>query len=100
MKTLRFGLAAAALALAVFIVADAGAQNWPTKPVKIIAVFPAGGSVDQVARILAQQLTVQTGQSFIVDNRGGRSPTWSPRPRPSRAGSPTAPSVPAASAIW
>jgi tripartite-type tricarboxylate transporter receptor subunit TctC len=52
---------------------DAAAQNWPTKPVKLIAVFPAGGSVDQVARILAQQLTVQTGQSFIVDNRGGAS---------------------------
>ena len=32
-----------------------------------------GGSVDQVARILAQQLTMQTGQSFIVDNRGGAS---------------------------
>src|SRR5207344_2480740 len=41
--------------------------------VKVIAVFPAGGSVDQVARILAQQLTIQTGQSFIVDNRGGAS---------------------------
>jgi tripartite-type tricarboxylate transporter receptor subunit TctC len=50
-----------------------GAQTWPTKPVKLIAVFPAGGSVDQVARILAQQLTIQTGQSFIVDNRGGAS---------------------------
>ena len=49
------------------------AQTWPTKPVKVIAVFPAGGSVDQVARILAQQLTEQTGQSFIVDNRGGAS---------------------------
>src|SRR6185295_2985156 len=46
---------------------------WPTKPVKIISVFPPGGSVDQVARILAQQLTVQTGQQFIVDNRGGAS---------------------------
>jgi tripartite-type tricarboxylate transporter receptor subunit TctC len=49
------------------------AQEWPTKPVKIIAVFPPGGSVDQVARILAQQLSIQTGQSFIVDNRGGAS---------------------------
>lgn len=49
------------------------AQGWPAKPVKVIAVFPPGGSVDQVARILAQQLTVQTGQSFIVENRGGAS---------------------------
>jgi tripartite-type tricarboxylate transporter receptor subunit TctC len=46
---------------------------WPTKPVKIIAVFPPGGSVDQVARIFAAQLTTQTGQQFIVDNRGGAS---------------------------
>jgi tripartite-type tricarboxylate transporter receptor subunit TctC len=46
---------------------------WPTKPVKIISVFPPGGSVDQVARIFAAQLTQQTGQQFVVDNRGGAS---------------------------
>jgi tripartite-type tricarboxylate transporter receptor subunit TctC len=63
---------AAGLAMAA-IAADAVGQAWPTKPVKVIAVFPAGGSVDQVARVLAQQLTVQTGQSFVVDNRGGAS---------------------------
>ena len=51
----------------------AAAQTWPTKPVKIIAVFPPGGSVDQVARVLGQQLSVQTGQTFIVENRGGAS---------------------------
>ena len=61
------GLIAASAALA-------HAQGaWPTKPVKLISVFPPGGSVDQVARIFAQQLTVQTGQQFIVDNRGGAS---------------------------
>ncbi|MGZ5040629.1 MAG: tripartite tricarboxylate transporter substrate binding protein, partial [Usitatibacter sp.] len=47
--------------------------TWPTKPVKIISVFPPGGSVDQVARVFAAQLTKQTGQQFIVDNRGGAS---------------------------
>jgi tripartite-type tricarboxylate transporter receptor subunit TctC len=46
---------------------------WPAKPVKLIAVFPPGGSVDQVARIFAAQLTTQLGQQFIVDNRGGAS---------------------------
>ena len=51
----------------------AAAQSWPTKAVKVIAVFPPGGSVDQVARILSQQLSEQTGQQFIVDNRGGAS---------------------------
>lgn len=73
MKTIGICVAALAFTLTTGYVADTAAQNWPTKPVKLIAVFPAGGSVDQVARILAQQLTMQTGQSFIVDNRGGAS---------------------------
>ena len=47
--------------------------NWPTKTVKIIAVFPPGGSVDQVSRIFAAQLTGQLGQQFIVENKGGAS---------------------------
>jgi len=46
---------------------------WPAKPVKIVSVFPPGGSVDQVARIFAAQLTQQLGQQFIVENRGGAS---------------------------
>jgi len=73
MPSIRSLVAALAFASAAGFGPDAVAQNWPTKPVKLIAVFPAGGSVDQVARILAQQLTIQTGQSFIVDNRGGAS---------------------------
>jgi len=61
---LLFGFGTAPVALA---------QAWPAKPIKLIAVFPAGGSVDQVARVLAQQLTEQTGQTVIVENRGGAS---------------------------
>ena len=72
MKSLRLGLTLALL-FNLCAAPVAVAQNWPTKPVKLIAVFPAGGSVDQVARILAQQLSEQTGQSFIVDNKGGAS---------------------------
>ena len=60
----------AALAALAFA---AHAQTWPAKPVKIIAVFPPGGSVDQVARIFAAHLTTQTGQQFIVENKGGAS---------------------------
>ena len=51
----------------------ATAQPWPTKSVKIVAVFPPGGSVDTVARILSFQLTKQLGQQFVVDNKGGAS---------------------------
>jgi len=46
---------------------------WPSKPVKIIAGFPPGGSVDQVSRIFATQLTQQLGQPFVVENRVGAS---------------------------
>ncbi len=73
MKTIRTGLSVLALTLGVGLVPGAAAQTWPAKPVKLIAVFPPGGSVDQVSRIVAQQLTVQTGQTVIVENRGGAS---------------------------
>lgn len=73
MKPIRPVLFGFAIALVAVCAPFAAAQSWPSKPVKVIAVFPAGGSVDQVARVLAQQMSVQTGQSFIVDNRGGAS---------------------------
>lgn len=63
------------LAAACVAVASVGAfgQSWPTKTVRIISPFPPGGSVDAVARLFAAQLTQQTGQQFIVENRTGAS---------------------------
>ncbi|HNY46487.1 MAG TPA: tripartite tricarboxylate transporter substrate binding protein, partial [Casimicrobium sp.] len=50
------------------------AQAWPSKqPIKLVAVFPPGGSVDQVARILSQPLQAQLNQTVIVENKGGAS---------------------------
>ncbi|MDB5880539.1 MAG: tctC [Ramlibacter sp.] len=49
------------------------AQSYPTGPVKLIVPFPAGGSVDIVARSVAKRLSEVLGQPFIVDNRGGAS---------------------------
>ena len=47
---------------------------WPTRgPIKLVAVFPPGGSVDQVARILQVPLQAALGQSVIVENKGGAS---------------------------
>jgi len=65
---------AATLVLASLVVpAFAQAPAWPAKPVKIIVGFPPGGSVDQVARIFAAQLTQALGQQFVVENRTGAS---------------------------
>lgn len=61
------------LALPFGFNAAAYAETWPSKPVKFVAVFPPGGSVDTVARILANQLTKQLGQQVIVENKGGAS---------------------------
>jgi tripartite-type tricarboxylate transporter receptor subunit TctC len=49
--------------------------QYPTKPVRIVVPYPPGGTVDVVARNLAQQLTVQTGQQFLVDNKAGANGT-------------------------
>jgi len=64
---------ALAFTIATLIAAPCFAQSWPTKPIRLIAVFPPGGSVDQVARILAQPLAKQLGQSVVVENIGGAS---------------------------
>ncbi|HET6263765.1 MAG TPA: tripartite tricarboxylate transporter substrate-binding protein, partial [Usitatibacter sp.] len=68
--TQRLWRIAAAL-LAVLLPAAAGAQSWPTKPVKMIVPFAAGGATDVVARLLAQKLTEEWGQSVVVENRAG-----------------------------
>jgi tripartite-type tricarboxylate transporter receptor subunit TctC len=65
------------LALAI-VLAGAGfafAQTYPAKPVRVIVVFPPGGSNDVVARIVFQKMTEQIGQQFIIDNRGGAAGT-------------------------
>ena len=50
------------------------ASGWPTRqPIKLIAVFPPGGSVDQVARILSVPLGQALGATIIVENKGGAS---------------------------
>jgi tripartite-type tricarboxylate transporter receptor subunit TctC len=64
-------LAALVLSLPAGLALAQGA--WPSKTVRIIVGFPPGGSTDQVARVLAAQLTTQLGQQFIVENRTGAS---------------------------
>ncbi len=49
------------------------AQEWPAKPVKIVVPFSPGGSSDQLARLLAPELSATFGQQFYIENRGGSS---------------------------
>ena len=49
----------------------ASAQNYPSKPVRVVVGFPAGGPTDAIARIVAQKLTDNLGQQFYVENIGG-----------------------------
>ncbi|MCC6777591.1 MAG: tripartite tricarboxylate transporter substrate binding protein [Hyphomicrobiales bacterium] len=67
---------ALALGLIAAPLAPVGAQTFPSRTVTVVVPFPAGGSVDGVARILVQKLNETVGQSFIVENRpGGASGT-------------------------
>lgn len=70
--TRRHLLACAATALATLpLLAGASSPNWPTKPIKLIVGYAAGGATDQVSRILAARLGEQLGQQVLVDNRTG-----------------------------
>ena len=52
---------------------SAFAQNWPTKPVRVIVGLPPGSGTDITARAIAERLTAYTGQTFVVENRPGAS---------------------------
>jgi tripartite-type tricarboxylate transporter receptor subunit TctC len=65
------GLAACACAVGLLQALPASAQNWPTRPVRIIVPFAAGGPADVFARYIAQRLQEPLGQAFVVEDRPG-----------------------------
>jgi tripartite-type tricarboxylate transporter receptor subunit TctC len=64
-------MSALAIALAAPLPVAATAQDYPSRTVTVVVPFPAGGSVDGVARIVVQKLNETVGQHFIVENRAG-----------------------------
>ena len=67
----RVRLPVAAVAAAAFLSGAAAAQPYPSRPVRIVVGFQAGGGTDIAARIISQKLTDALGVTFIVDNRPG-----------------------------
>jgi len=67
----RLALTLTGAALAMGVLPQAVAQNFPTKPIRIVVPFPAGGTTDVVARLVAQRMSESVGQPVVVDNRGG-----------------------------
>src|SRR5262245_9752061 len=70
-SAMRIGLL---LALTVLLSPMAArADDWPTRPVRIVVAFPAGGATDLIGRLVGQYLSKVYGQQFYVENRPGAS---------------------------
>lgn len=68
----RFVLAVmTATCIPVSVLAQGAQASYPSKPVRLVVPFAAGGPNDVMGRVLAQQLTVLSGQSFVVENKAG-----------------------------
>lgn len=71
----RRALLSSAAAFALGAATAARAQSYPDKPIKLIIPFPPGGPIDTSARLLAQHLSANIGQSVIIENRPGAGAT-------------------------
>ncbi len=68
-------LSALTLSLTCWGQAQAQVQTYPTKPVRLIVPFPAGGATDLFARTLSQKISEKLGQTLVVENRPGAGGT-------------------------
>ncbi|MFZ9297814.1 MAG: Bug family tripartite tricarboxylate transporter substrate binding protein, partial [Hylemonella sp.] len=73
MKKMTWKTLALASLLAISALPAQAQTSWPTKPIKLVVPYPAGGPVDQLARTLAPRLGEVLGQPVTVDNRAGAS---------------------------
>ena len=75
MSSLKRILSIALVACLSFAVRTALAQTYPTRPIRIVVPFPAGGAGDLVPRVIAQHLTTMLGQPIILENKTGAEGT-------------------------
>jgi tripartite-type tricarboxylate transporter receptor subunit TctC len=68
---MRGFIAATIGTLALIMTGNALAQNYPTRPIRLVVPFPAGGNVDVFSRVLFRYVEQDLGQSIVIDNRGG-----------------------------
>ena len=73
MNRMRIGALAFAAALATLAAPMALAQQYPTKPIRMVVAFPPGGSTDLAARALGEKLATALGQQVVIDNKPGAS---------------------------
>jgi tripartite-type tricarboxylate transporter receptor subunit TctC len=66
-----FKLCIACLALSLLPLSNAAAQQYPSRPIRIIAPFPPGGGADLILRTLAPRMSALLGQPIVMDNRAG-----------------------------
>ena len=79
MCTIAWGRTIAFATFAVLLMQNVSspglAQSYPDKPIKLVVPFPAGGTVDTVARLISHPLAARLGQSMVIENRPGAGTT-------------------------
>src|SRR5215210_8543990 len=75
MQPRRISALAGALVIALSASTAVAQEKYPSKPIRLIVAFPAGGSTDIIGRLIGQRLSERLGQQVIIDNRGGAGGT-------------------------
>lgn len=71
MNSIKYGIVASGIAVVALMSGAVQAQTYPSKPVRFVVTYPAGGSSDVMARIIGKKLTELWGQQVLVDSRPG-----------------------------